>query len=82
VEQKLPELSEDISEISNHWSRDLFKEKIDAILKLKNGTGILQILALVPEYLQHLESVLAPNGQVLLDSCDLKYMHDASTNGD
>lgn len=34
VASKLPELSEDISEISNHWSRDLFKEKMEALLKL------------------------------------------------
>lgn len=34
VESKLPELSEDISEISNHWSRDLFKEKMMALLEL------------------------------------------------
>lgn len=34
VESKLPELSVDISEISNHWSRDLFKEKMEALLNL------------------------------------------------
>ncbi len=34
VERKLPELSDDISEISNHWSRDLFKSKMEALINL------------------------------------------------
>lgn len=34
VENKLPELSQDISEISAHWSRDLFGAKMSALVKL------------------------------------------------
>jgi len=33
VEAKLPELSVDISEISQHWSKDLFQEKMLALLE-------------------------------------------------
>ncbi len=61
---------------------DVSEEKFDTILLLMNGTGIFQKMALVPKYLQHLKSLLAPNGQILTDTCDLRYMYDAATNGD
>ena len=41
-----------------------------------NGTGIFQKLDYVSNYLQHLKKLLAKNGQILIDSTDLRYMYD------
>jgi len=54
----------------------LKKEKFDTILLLMNGTGIFQKLGLVSNYLQHLKTLLNKNGQILIDSSDLRYMYD------
>ena len=51
-------------------------EKFDTILLLMNGTGIFQKLEFIEEYLQHLKLLLNPNGQILIDSSDLRYMYD------
>ncbi len=56
--------------------------KFDTILLLMNGTGIFQTLAKVPVYLQKLKSLLAPNGQILIDSSDLIYMFDEDDSED
>ena len=48
----------------------------DSILLLMNGTGIFQKLSLTPKYLTHLKSLLKPNGQILIDSSDIKYMYE------
>ena len=56
-------------------------EKYDTILLLMNGTGIFQKMELVPQYLSHLRSLLYLGGQILIDSCDLKYMYDTSEDG-
>ncbi len=55
---------------------ELHEEKYDTILLLMNGTGIFQTLAEAPKYLQKLKSLLAPNGQILIDSSDIIYMYD------
>jgi len=54
----------------------LKNEKFDTILLLMNGTGIFQKLELIDQYLQHLKSLLNPNGQLIIDSSDLRYMYD------
>lgn len=50
-------------------------EKFDTILLLMNGTGIFQKIDFVPNYLNHLKSILSEDGQILLDSSDLTYMY-------
>ena len=60
---------------------DLKGEKFDTILLLMNGTGIFQKIGLIEQYLQHLKSLLNPNGQILIDSSDLQYMYDATAEG-
>ncbi|RRO21469.1 class I SAM-dependent methyltransferase [Flavobacteriaceae bacterium 14752] len=52
------------------------EEKFDTILLLMNGTGIFQEYDKVQVYLKHLKSILNPNGQILIDSSDIKYMFD------
>ena len=51
-------------------------ETFDTILLLMNGTGIFQELSQVSKYLTHLKSLLNPNGQILIDSSDIKYMYE------
>ena len=60
---------------------DLQNEKFDTILLLMNGTGIFQNLENTSKYLQHLKSLLNPDGQILLDSSDLQYMYDSTEEG-
>lgn len=56
-------------------------ELFDTILLLMNGTGIFQELSQVSKYLIHLKSLLKPNGQILMDSSDIKYMYEDDDGG-
>lgn len=61
---------------------DLIKfqnETFDTILLLMNGTGIFQKLEYIAVFLKHLKSLLTTNGQILIDSSDLKYMYPSTT---
>tara|TARA_R110002012_G_scaffold117687_1_gene265742 strand:+ start:586 stop:1281 length:696 start_codon:yes stop_codon:yes gene_type:complete len=53
----------------------------DTVLLLMNGTGIFQTLNDVPQYLKHLKSLLKENGQILIDSSDIKYMYEDEDGG-
>lgn len=57
------------------------KDKFDSILLLMNGTGIFGTLDQTSKYLQKLKSLLAPNGQILVDSSDIIYMFDEDEDG-
>ncbi|WP_055443081.1 class I SAM-dependent methyltransferase [Lacinutrix himadriensis] len=63
--------------------KDLLKETetFDTILLLMNGTGIFQELDQVATYLKHLKSILNPDGQILIDSSDIKYMYEDEDGG-
>lgn len=56
-------------------------ETFDTILLLMNGTGIFQELSQVSKYLTHLKSLLNLNGQILIDSSDIKYMYEDEDGG-
>ena len=56
-------------------------EKFDTIILLMNGTGIFGKLENVSNYLQKLKSLLAENGQILIDSSDIIYMFDEDEDG-
>jgi SAM-dependent methyltransferase len=56
-------------------------DKFDTILLLMNGTGIFGTLKETSNYLQKLKSLLAPNGQILIDSSDIIYMFDEDEDG-
>lgn len=59
-----------------------FSEKdFDTVLLLMNGTGIFQSLEHIDQYLQKLKSLVAENGQILLDSTDILYMYDRDEDG-
>jgi SAM-dependent methyltransferase len=55
--------------------------KFDTILMLMNGTGIFQELSNTSKYLMHLKSLLNANGQILIDSSDIKYMYEDDNDG-
>ena len=56
-------------------------ETFDTILLLMNGSGIFQELAQVSTYLAHLKNLLNPNGHILIDSSDIKYMYEDEDGG-
>ncbi len=56
-------------------------ETFDTILMLMNGSGLFQNLKNTPKVLQHLKSLLDPNGQILIDSSDIKYMYEDDDGG-
>ncbi len=56
-------------------------ETYDTILLLMNGTGIFQELSQISKYLNHLKSLLNVNGQILIDSSDIKYMYEDEDGG-
>jgi SAM-dependent methyltransferase len=46
----------------------------DTILLLMNGIGIAGTITGLKELLEHLKSILAPCGQILFDSTDIRYL--------
>jgi SAM-dependent methyltransferase len=56
-------------------------KSFDTILLLMNGTGVFQKLVYVSKYLSYLKSLLKPNGQILIDSSDIKYMYEDNDGG-
>lgn len=56
-------------------------ETFDTILLLMNGTGVFQEMSQVSKYLTHLKNALKPNGQILIDSSDIKYMYEDEDGG-
>jgi SAM-dependent methyltransferase len=60
---------------------DIENQTFDTILLVMNGTGIFETLAKTATYLQKLKSLLAPNGQILIDSSDIIYMFDEEEDG-
>lgn len=55
---------------------DGFKGEFDTILLLMNGTGIAGKISNLPKLFKRLKELLAPNGQILIDSSDLKYIYE------
>ena len=52
------------------------KEQFDTILMLMNGIGIVGTLDQLPAFFRHLDSILAPGGQLLCDSSDISYVFE------
>ncbi len=53
-----------------------FDEKFDTILMLMNGSGIIGKVERMPLFFSRIKQLLNPNGFVLMDSSDLKYLFE------
>ncbi|MGB0896537.1 MAG: class I SAM-dependent methyltransferase [Flavobacteriaceae bacterium] len=69
--------------VKNTACKNLFEvtEKYDTVLLLMNGIGLCGKLERINLFLQHLKSILTPNGQILVDSSDISYMFDKDDEG-
>ncbi len=52
-------------------------DTFDTILLLMNGSGVFETLSQAPYFFIHLKHLLNPNGQIFIDSSDIKYMYDS-----
>jgi 2-polyprenyl-3-methyl-5-hydroxy-6-metoxy-1,4-benzoquinol methylase len=55
---------------------DLKNQKFDTILMLMNGIGIAGKLSNLENTLNHAKSLLNPDGSILCDSSDIKYLYE------
>ena len=53
-----------------------YDEKFDTVLMLMNGTGIIGNLDNIENFFTRLKTVLNPDGCVLIDSSDLRYLFE------
>lgn len=53
-----------------------FDERFDTVLMLMNGTGIIGNLDNIENFFTRLKTVLLPDGCVLIDSSDLRYLFE------
>ena len=53
----------------------------DTLILVMNGSGIFKSLAHTPSVLNHLKTLLNPEGQILIDSSDIKYMYQDVDGG-
>lgn len=69
--------------VLNAEVKDVLNETqtFDTILILMNGTGVFQKLSKTSKYLKHLKSLLNTNGQILVDSSDIRYMFEDDDGG-
>jgi hypothetical protein len=55
---------------------DRFKGEFETILLLMNGTGIAGKISNLPKLFKRLKELLASDGQILIDSSDIKYIYE------
>lgn len=53
-----------------------FNEKFDTVLLLMNGTGIIGHIDNISAFFARLKQLLKPDGRVLIDSSDLRYLFE------
>ncbi len=64
--------------VSNALVQDFYSitnERYDTILMLMNGFGVMGKLDKVPQFFQHIDTLLTPNGQIIVDSSDLLHLY-------
>ena len=55
---------------------ETFPDTYDTILMLMNGSGIIGTLSAMPAFFQRMKRILRPDGCILMDSSDLKYLFE------
>ena len=53
-----------------------FDEKFDTVLMAMNGIGIVGNIERLPDFFMRVKQLLAPGGQLLLDSSDIRYVFE------
>ena len=53
-----------------------FDRKFDTVLMLMNGTGIIGNLDNMPVFFERMKQLLKPEGSILIDSSDLRYLFE------
>lgn len=61
------------AEVLDFWD---VRGKYDTVLMLMNGIGIVGTTSKLPRFFFHLNDILAPDGQVLLESTDIRYLFE------
>lgn len=59
-----------------NFFHEQFTGEFDTILMLMNGSGIIGKVEYLPDFFRKLKLLLAPNGCVLMDSSDLRYLFE------
>lgn len=70
--------------IQNAYIKDVMQlenEAFDTILLMMNGAGMCGKLSKISDFLEKLKTLLAPGGQILMDSSDIIYMFDEDEDG-
>lgn len=64
--------------VEHALEQDFWKveEQYDTILMLMNGIGIVGTLDALPRFFQHIDNILAPDGQLIIDSSDVRYIYE------
>ena len=64
--------------VDNVLQQDFFAltDQYDTILLLMNGIGIVGTVQRLPAFFRHISTILAPGGQLLLDSSDIAYVFE------
>lgn len=58
-----------------------FNDQYDTILMLMNGSGFIGKIENMPQFFNRIDQLLAPDGQVLLDSSDLIFLFEDENGG-
>lgn len=69
--------------VRNVLEQDFFSldGEYDTILMLMNGIGIAGSLERLPAFFRHLDKMLAPGGQLICDSSDIRYLFEDENGG-
>lgn len=66
--------------VEKAYEADLFDESFtgcyDTVLMLMNGSGIVGRLERLPLFFRRMKQILAPEGMILMDSSDLRYIYE------
>lgn len=60
--------------VINAFNQDFYtltNQKYDTLLMLMNGFGIMGKVDKIPDFFKHADSLLSPNGQLIVDSSDI-----------
>ncbi|CAN5346094.1 methyltransferase domain-containing protein [soil metagenome] len=60
---------------------DLQDEKFDTLLFIMNGTGVIGKLDNLDNFFEHSRKLLHPDGKIIIDSSDLRYLFDQDKDG-